>query len=231
MQPPRRSNRQRSTEWPTPRHPGRQLLRRLQKCLATGSPGPHRHDARLPGRTFGQAVQRSLRVLRHNHPRHPAGRLQLHAPNKCFRTAGSDGNTLAQNIAGVDILVIQLGTNDQNHNVPLGFLGDPANAGTFFGNMRWVAENYLAAKPTMRVVFITPPLQQARHHLHLRPGRRCGSRLRQEHGSARHRHQRPRRRQRAHRARPPSGRWRSPNVTELLHYYGPTIAQELTRIF
>lgn len=79
------------------------------------------------------------------------------APNKCFRTAGSDGNTLAQNIAGVDILVIQLGTNDQNHNVPLGFLGDPANAGTFFGNMRWVAENYLAAKPTMRVVFITPP--------------------------------------------------------------------------
>ena len=66
----------------------------------------------------------------------------------------TDGMTLAQSLANVDIEVIQLGTNDQP--LPLGVLGDATNTGTFYGNMRWVAEAYIAAKPTLRLVLVTP---------------------------------------------------------------------------
>lgn len=66
------------------------------------------------------------------------------------------GNTLAQNLATTDMLLIRLGTNDQN--IPLGALGDATNAGTLYGNMRWVVETMLTAKPTLRIVLITPEL-------------------------------------------------------------------------
>jgi len=66
----------------------------------------------------------------------------------------TDGMTMAQSLANVDIEVIELGTNDQF--VPLGALGDATNAGTFYGNMRWVVEAYINAKPTLRVVLVTP---------------------------------------------------------------------------
>jgi lysophospholipase L1-like esterase len=68
-------------------------------------------------------------------------------------SAGTPGNTLSQDIADVDIQVIALGTNDQGY--PLGALGDSTNASTFYGNMRWVAETYQHAKPSMRLVFVT----------------------------------------------------------------------------
>ena len=71
-------------------------------------------------------------------------------------STGTPGNTLAQDIAAVDLLIIELGTNDQS--VPLGALGDAQGAGTFFGDMRWVVETYLAAKPTLRIVLVTPQL-------------------------------------------------------------------------
>ena len=66
------------------------------------------------------------------------------------------GNTLAQNLANTDVLLVRLGTNDQN--IPLGSLGDAANAGTLYGNMRWVVETLLSAKPTIRLILITPEL-------------------------------------------------------------------------
>ncbi len=76
-------------------------------------------------------------------------------PNGNYST-GTPGNTLAQDLAAVDLLIIELGTNDQS--VPLGTLGDAQSAGTFFGNMRWVVETYIAAKPTLRIVLVTPQL-------------------------------------------------------------------------
>ena len=66
------------------------------------------------------------------------------------------GTTLAQNLASTDMLLLRLGTNDQN--IPLGNLGDAANSGTFYGNMRWVVETLLSAKPTVRLILITPEL-------------------------------------------------------------------------
>jgi lysophospholipase L1-like esterase len=65
----------------------------------------------------------------------------------------TDGETFAQSLANVDILVIELGTNDQS--VPLGTLGDATTAGTYYGNMRWVVETYLNAKPTLRLAMVT----------------------------------------------------------------------------
>ena len=68
--------------------------------------------------------------------------------------AGTAGNTLAQDIAGCEVMFIELGTNDQG--IPIGSLGDATSAGTFFGNVRWVDETYLEANPKLRIVHITP---------------------------------------------------------------------------
>ncbi|WP_198152101.1 hypothetical protein [Granulicella tundricola] len=65
----------------------------------------------------------------------------------------SDGTLFADSLANVDLEVIELGTNDQS--TTLGQLGDATNSGTYYGNMRWVVENYLNAKPTLRVVMVT----------------------------------------------------------------------------
>ena len=65
----------------------------------------------------------------------------------------SPGMTFADSLANVDLLVIDLGTNDQA--TPLGQLGDATTANTFYGNMRWVVETYLNTKPTLRVVLVT----------------------------------------------------------------------------
>ena len=65
------------------------------------------------------------------------------------------GNTLAQNLSGTDLIIIDLGNNDAAYKVALGQLGDSPSSGTFFGNLRWVIETYLSAKPTMRVVLVS----------------------------------------------------------------------------
>jgi hypothetical protein len=69
------------------------------------------------------------------------------------------GNTLAQNIATTDLLIIELGENDDQANEPIGAPGDAVSAGTLYGNMRWVVEAYLTAKPTLRIVMIGPEYQ------------------------------------------------------------------------
>jgi hypothetical protein len=66
----------------------------------------------------------------------------------------TNGMSFAQSLANVDLEIISLGTND--HVEPIGTLGDATNSGTFYGNMRWVVEAYLNAKPTLRVVMVTP---------------------------------------------------------------------------
>jgi hypothetical protein len=72
-----------------------------------------------------------------------------------FSLGAKDGNTLAQNLASVDVLIVQLGSND-NATTPMGQLGDSVSAGTFFGNMRWVVETYLTTKPSIRLILVTP---------------------------------------------------------------------------
>ena len=63
------------------------------------------------------------------------------------------GMSFADSLANVDLMVIDLGTNDQS--VQLGQLGDAVTANTFYGNMRWVVETYLNTKPTLRIVLVT----------------------------------------------------------------------------
>jgi hypothetical protein len=77
--------------------------------------------------------------------------------NTCavFGFGSVNGNTLAQNMANVDVLVLQLGTND-NSVIPIGLLNDATTAGTYYGNMRWVMETYVKANPSMRIVMVTP---------------------------------------------------------------------------
>jgi lysophospholipase L1-like esterase len=78
----------------------------------------------------------------------------------------SDGKTLAQNLANVDVLIVELGTNDIWEQV--GSPGDAVNAGTIYGSLRWVCETYLAANPAMHLVLVTnqfetgPPVGQMR---------------------------------------------------------------------
>jgi lysophospholipase L1-like esterase len=69
-------------------------------------------------------------------------------------STGTPGDTLAQDLVQIDLMIVALGTNDASF--PLGNLGDPTNAGTYYGNMRWIAETYLSAKPSLRLVFVTP---------------------------------------------------------------------------
>jgi lysophospholipase L1-like esterase len=66
----------------------------------------------------------------------------------------SEGKTLAQNLANVDLEIIELGTNDPFDTV--GAVGDATTAGTYYGYLRWVCETYLTAKPTLRLVLVTP---------------------------------------------------------------------------
>jgi hypothetical protein len=107
-------------------------------------------DAR-PGRRFDTAFECYGTVT----PGTALGVFQAsNAPGNCVASAGVDGQTLAQNIANVDLLVVALGTNDFSA-VALGGPGDATNAGTFYGNMRWIVETYLAAKPSIRLVLVT----------------------------------------------------------------------------
>jgi hypothetical protein len=68
----------------------------------------------------------------------------------------TNGNTLAQNLSGVDILVVELSENDAFTHEPLGSPGDETSTPTFYGSLRWVVETILTAKPTVRLVLIAP---------------------------------------------------------------------------
>ena len=70
-----------------------------------------------------------------------------------------DGMSFSDSLKNVDLLIIQLSSSDQQ--MVLGALGDRVTAGTFYGNMRWVLETYLKAKPTLRIVMITAEYNSA----------------------------------------------------------------------
>jgi hypothetical protein len=66
------------------------------------------------------------------------------------------GNTLAHTFAGVELIIIALGTNDEYYDI--GTYGDPVNAGTVYGNLRWTVENAQAANTSAAILLITPQL-------------------------------------------------------------------------
>jgi hypothetical protein len=66
------------------------------------------------------------------------------------------GYSLAQNLSGVELIIIYLGTNDEFYDV--GSFGDPVNAGTVYGNLRWTVENAQAANPSAAILIVTPQL-------------------------------------------------------------------------
>lgn len=112
-------------------------------------------DAR-PGRIFATAFECYGSPARGTAPGtfQPAGKQQCVLPGY----VATEGNTLAQNLAGTDMLLLRLGTND--FYLPLGNPGDATTAGTVWGDMRWVVETLLTAKPTLRIILITPELNR-----------------------------------------------------------------------
>lgn len=72
-------------------------------------------------------------------------------------TGNVDGNTLAQNLANVDLLIVFLGTNDEGMvgQKQLGTINDAPGSGTFYAHMKWVVTQLLQAKPGMRLVMVT----------------------------------------------------------------------------
>ncbi len=91
-----------------------------------------------------------------------------HTPQCSFPTGGVIGNygtytvpvtgqTLAQTLANVDLLVIVLGTNDASTSFgPIGNITDGYTAGTEYASMNFALDAVYTAKPTIKVVIVTP---------------------------------------------------------------------------
>jgi hypothetical protein len=69
--------------------------------------------------------------------------------------SGTKGNTLAQDIAKVDVMFIELGANDVNYET-LGSIADTSSTQSTYGYIRSALEQLIALKPTMRIIWITP---------------------------------------------------------------------------
>ena len=72
----------------------------------------------------------------------------------CTSDGGKEGATLTENLADADVAIIELGTNDETE--PVGHYGDEPTGNTSEGTLRWIVETVESAKPTIRVVVITP---------------------------------------------------------------------------
>jgi hypothetical protein len=68
---------------------------------------------------------------------------------------GKAGNTLAQDIANVDVMFIELGNNDV-FGETLGSIADTSSTQSTYGYIRSALEQLIALKPTMRIIWITP---------------------------------------------------------------------------
>lgn len=64
------------------------------------------------------------------------------------------GNTLAQDLANLDVLIIELGTNTPANS--FGAITDPSTADTVVGNMKQMLDAVFAAAPTLRVFWVLP---------------------------------------------------------------------------
>lgn len=74
--------------------------------------------------------------------------------NGTYQNTGTPGNTLAQDLAGLTVFVIEEGTNDTAK--PIGTLGDSTTTDTFYGGLNYVYTTLTTANPTMRIIYMTP---------------------------------------------------------------------------
>lgn len=107
--------------------------------------------------TFGFNDSLSGREIRYTFSNYNTGAV---APYDGSGTTTS-GHTLANDLASVDLLVIELGTNDGGQYIGNN-LGSPTDApsmksnATLSANIAGVITTLLAAKPTLRIVWVTP---------------------------------------------------------------------------
>lgn len=104
----------------------------------------------IPGRKLSQAFV----CYGANAPGDALGPYSTTVRPECTSDGGKDGATLADNLADSDMAIIELGTNDESE--PVGHSGDAPTAGTVEGTLRWIVEAIEAAKPSIRVVIVTP---------------------------------------------------------------------------
>lgn len=71
------------------------------------------------------------------------------------------GNTLAQDLANVDLVTVYLGTNDATLAANIGALGDAIGSGTYYGYLRYAIEGLINAKPSLKIIWITPMFNDA----------------------------------------------------------------------
>jgi lysophospholipase L1-like esterase len=62
----------------------------------------------------------------------------------------------SERLADVDLLLIELGTNDYANDVPIGSVGDIPGSGTFCGDVAYNISQAYTAKPGVTLGFITP---------------------------------------------------------------------------
>jgi hypothetical protein len=89
-------------------------------------------------------------------PGDPLGPYSAAGAPQCTADGGKAGATLAENLAGSDLAIINLGTNDEKE--PIGQLGDAPTSGTSVGTLRWIVETIETANPKIRVVIVTPQM-------------------------------------------------------------------------
>ncbi len=68
---------------------------------------------------------------------------------------GTVGNTLAQDIANVDLMIVEMGTNDV-YGETLGTIADSASTASTYGYIKLALNGLLAARPQMRIVWVEP---------------------------------------------------------------------------
>lgn len=68
---------------------------------------------------------------------------------------GVTGHSLAEDLASVDVLFLEGGTNDI-YNETLGSITDTASTNSTYGYIRRTLEQLIPLKPSMRIVWITP---------------------------------------------------------------------------
>ena len=67
------------------------------------------------------------------------------------------GNTLAQDLAQIDVVTVYLGTNDGTLSTNLGALGDPnSQTGSYYSILRYAIEGFLVAKPGLQLLWVGP---------------------------------------------------------------------------
>ncbi len=81
-------------------------------------------------------------------------------PSAPGTNTGTAGNTVAQDIANLDGMICFMGTNP---DATLGSPGDPPTAATTYGYIANFIQGILTAKPTLRLVMITPYNGQLRN--------------------------------------------------------------------